>query len=71
MGAIGNVENRAEKFISDQRQQFEAAARQFEREARDVSEAEVAKERAAVQSLKKSLIQAEQQGADKSLQIRN
>eukprot|EP00973_Karenia_brevis_P011397 1543275-Karenia_brevis.AAC.1 len=71
MGVIGEVENKAEKHISDQRQQFETAARQFEREARDVSEAEVAKERASVQDLKNSLIQAEQQGADKSLHIQN
>eukprot|EP00973_Karenia_brevis_P067963 9455198-Karenia_brevis.AAC.1 len=71
MGKIGDVANKAERMIAEQRLQFEAAARQYEREARDVSQVEVAKERASIQSLKDSLINAEQAGADKSWQVRN
>eukprot|EP00973_Karenia_brevis_P004271 586259-Karenia_brevis.AAC.1 len=58
-------------MLAEQRLQFEVAARRYEQEARDVSQVEVAKERASVQSLKQSLISAEQEGADKTWQVRN
>eukprot|EP00973_Karenia_brevis_P085956 11921625-Karenia_brevis.AAC.1 len=70
-GKIGDVENKAERMLAEQRLQFEVAARRYEQEARDVSQVEVAKERASVQSLKQSLINAEQEGVDGILQIRN
>eukprot|EP00973_Karenia_brevis_P076454 10621945-Karenia_brevis.AAC.1 len=68
MGKIGDVENKAERMLAEQGFQFEVAARRYKQEARDVSQVEVAKERASVQSLKQSLINAEQVGADKTWQ---
>eukprot|EP00973_Karenia_brevis_P049014 6797877-Karenia_brevis.AAC.1 len=38
MGKIGDVENKAERMLAEQRFQFEVAARQYEQEARDVSQ---------------------------------
>eukprot|EP00973_Karenia_brevis_P037704 5202159-Karenia_brevis.AAC.1 len=47
MGKIGDVENKGERMLAEQRLKFEVAARRYEQEARDVSQAEVAKERAS------------------------
>eukprot|EP00973_Karenia_brevis_P031078 4287649-Karenia_brevis.AAC.1 len=60
MDRVGDVENKAERMLAEQRLQFEMAARRYEQEARDVNQVEVAEERASVQSLKQSLINAEQ-----------
>eukprot|EP00973_Karenia_brevis_P057373 7980795-Karenia_brevis.AAC.1 len=38
MGKICDVENKAERMMAEQRLQFEVAARQYEKEARDVSQ---------------------------------
>eukprot|EP00973_Karenia_brevis_P079819 11076100-Karenia_brevis.AAC.1 len=47
MGRIGDVEQKAELTLADQTREFEQAAQQYERDARDIAEAEMMREKAS------------------------
>eukprot|EP00973_Karenia_brevis_P005970 812083-Karenia_brevis.AAC.1 len=65
MGKIGAVEQKAEHPVAEQQFKFELAAKQCERDARDVTEAEMMREEGSSSQLRQSLIDAERSNAQK------
>eukprot|EP00973_Karenia_brevis_P075357 10468434-Karenia_brevis.AAC.1 len=47
MGRIGDVELKAELMLAEQTRKFEQAAKQYERDARDIAESEMMREKAS------------------------
>eukprot|EP00973_Karenia_brevis_P054331 7548775-Karenia_brevis.AAC.1 len=58
-GRIGDVEQKAEQLLAEQKLKFEIAAKQYERDARDVTEVEMMPEKVSSSQVRQPLIDAE------------